>query len=542
MVNENKREENNRAAIYCRVSTEEQAKGDFTSLDSQEKILINFAKSHNLKVYKVYQDAASGENLNRSAYNQMMNDAEDGKFKCIMVTRLDRISRNLKDFLNLSDKLDILGISLKSHSESIDTSTSFGRHITRILIMFGQMERERSNERTREKMVSMIKEGYWTGGLTPLGYDLVNKKLVINRSETKLVNDIFNYYLELPSTLQVAKKLNSLGFKTKKRTSKDQKVRGGGPFTKSVIAQILRNVIYIGKRKYQNDLFEGKHEPIVSNDLFNRVQKRLDLSKYEKHITRTSILPHSLTGIVECGLCGSYMTSGYAKPRNKKYFLYRCTSRVKDTKLRCSAKDIKQEDLDNFIQVIIRQLVHDEKFFDSVFKKIKFNSSKGVLKLKENYSELMRNDTSIKTETTNIINSLAQIDSERIRVPLLEKLEELEKNKELIENELFKLKEKISDQEGNNIDRSQLLEVFNIYLDNYNNIDVVKKKKINQLIFEKIIVKLDSKSDDGEVIIKIRSNGEIKRNWNELKSPKLESSSFRRVWYPREESNLRPKV
>lgn len=531
-----------KAAIYCRVSTEEQAKGDFTSLDSQRIILSEFAKVNKWSIQKIYQDKASGKDLNRPEFKKMMADAEENIFDRILITRVDRISRNLRDFLNLSDKLDQLGISIISSTEYIDTSTMVGKTVRNMMIMFAQMEREMGNERTREKMISMIKEGLWTGGLTPLGYDLKDKKLEINKSEADLVNKIFNYYLEQPSALKVAQRLNSMGVKTKKRITRNNIERGGGKFTKSSIVQILRNDTYIGKRKYQDQLYEGKHKAIVPESLFNKVQNRLDMSKRERHVTHISNLPHTLTDILECGYCGNHMTSIYSNPRGKKYLFYRCTSRNKDSKDRCSSKDIKADEIERFVEKIIKQLVIDEKFFSAVFKRLVYNSSVGLKELQDEFSQLKSNLANKKTEITNILNAIALQPSDLAQKSLNTKLGELELNQEEIENKMNVVGTKITNQSKKTISKNELKEVFNKYIEEFESVSPQKKKRINQLLFEKIICKVDSNSGIGEIVFKVRADGEIKRNWNKLNSTEFDSSNFGKVWYPGEELNLRPTV
>ena len=531
-----------RAAIYCRVSTEEQAKGDFTSLDSQKAILSNYAALLNLDIYQTYQDTASGKDLNRPGFLKMMADAEEGKFDKILITRIDRISRNIKNFLDLAERLDVLKIHLLSKAETIDTSTIVGRALRNILVMFGQMEREMGNERTREKMISMIREGLWTGGLTPLGYDLIDKKLVVNETESKLVNNIFNYYLETPSTLKVAQKLNTLGYKTKIRITRKGDRRGGGKYSKSTVDQILRNVVYVGKRKYSGELYNGKHQPIVSDELFQKVQARLDKSKKEKHLTRNTDSPHTLTGILECGICGNLMTSSYAKPRQKKYFIYRCTTRNKDTKQKCSAKDIKQEELENFIRIVIKQLVSDEKFFDSVFKRMLYDSKSVLTELKEKYSALRINLNQRKTEITNILNAISQVDSVKVKPLLFDKLESLELIRAELEMEMNDLEQKISVRERQNINKNELRSIFKKYISSIQKVSVEKQKRINHLLFEKIISRVDSQTGEGEIIVKIKADGEITQNLSKINDSQVESTNFRNIWYPGEDSNLRPAV
>ena len=151
------------AAIYCRVSTYEQGKGDFSSLDSQEKMLRQYCETKSYAIYEVYRDTESGTTLERKFLQNLLVDATARKFNVLVVTKLDRISRNVKDFLDLDETLNKLGIDIIVTTQNIDTTTPQGAMMRTIMVAFAQFERDMIAERTREKLYNQAKSGYWGG-------------------------------------------------------------------------------------------------------------------------------------------------------------------------------------------------------------------------------------------------------------------------------------------------------------------------------------------------------------------------------------------
>lgn len=187
------------AAIYCRVSTYSQGLGDYSSLDAQENKLREYCKFHGIDIYNVYRDTKTGSTLERDELNQLLEDAANGKFNLILVTKIDRLSRSIRDFQNLHDKLIDFGVDLVAVTQNIDMSTLSGRLMRDILIAFAEFERNMIAERTYEKLISQAEQGKWLGGLVNLGYDVVDKTLVMNEQEAKLVKIIYAKYFEIPS-------------------------------------------------------------------------------------------------------------------------------------------------------------------------------------------------------------------------------------------------------------------------------------------------------------------------------------------------------
>ena len=174
-----------------------------------------FCEKENFEVYDVYADTKSGKSIDRIELNRLREDASKNRFQILVATKLDRLSRNVKNFLDLDYELQQNNIDIKTQSQNFDTTTPSGRMLRMMLIAFAEFERDMISERTAEASEYLAREGHPGGGLPPLGYDRVNKLLVINEEDAEVVKYIFNSYLEEPSTSRIATKLNDQGYRTK---------------------------------------------------------------------------------------------------------------------------------------------------------------------------------------------------------------------------------------------------------------------------------------------------------------------------------------
>lgn len=269
-------------AVYCRKSSEKGLDQEFTSLDNQELACKSYILSQQFQgwnYYKTYSDAGiSGATTNRPALQEMLKDIKDGKIQVVLVYKIDRLSRSIYDFKKMmKDDFERHNCTLVSITQSFDTSTAMGKLTLNMLLSFAEFEREVAAERVKDKIFATKSKGLWTGGCPPLGYDIKFKKLEVNPEEVKDVKRIFELYLESSSLLQLKSKLDELNIRNKKWITLKGKERGGTLFTKNELHQLLQNVIYIGQIQYKatKKVFKGKHQPIISKDLFDAVQEKL---------------------------------------------------------------------------------------------------------------------------------------------------------------------------------------------------------------------------------------------------------------------------
>jgi site-specific DNA recombinase len=242
------------AAIYIRVSTQDQAQHGF-SLDAQEESLMGYAKALGYEVVKIYKDEGkSAKNLNRPEMQNLLKDAEARKFQAIFIYKLDRFSRSLKDLILTIDKLKEWGIDFVSLQDKIETASASGKLMFQIIGAFAEFERNIIGDRTTFGMEKKAKEG---GFITkaPLGYKLVNKQLIADPEQIDKIKSIFEEYLNTQISLtQLAKK---------------------NGFTTSGIKKLLQNTTYIGKVKFANKESEGQHQAMIEKELFDKVQEKL---------------------------------------------------------------------------------------------------------------------------------------------------------------------------------------------------------------------------------------------------------------------------
>jgi len=245
-----------KCAIYTRVSTDNQVEVEFNSCESQKEKILSFIKSQeNMEIFKVYPDPGfTGANTYWPALTEMLHDIKQNKINVVISYKIDRLTRSPKDFYQLIELFEKYSVDFISVTERFDTSTPSGRLLRNIMLTFSQFERELASERTKDKMIQRAQKGMWNGGTIPFGYKAVNKKLVIDKKNAKIVENIYNSYIENQSIVRIIGELLTDNIKDNKGIS----------ISKSRIYNILRNPVYTGKIKYDGTPLRGNHEPIVS--------------------------------------------------------------------------------------------------------------------------------------------------------------------------------------------------------------------------------------------------------------------------------------
>lgn len=297
---------NNIAALYIRVSTDFQAEEGY-SIDAQKQMLAAYCTSRSIPDYEYYIDGGySGSNIERPELNRLIRDIKDKKIKCVVVYKLDRLSRSQKDTLYLIEDVFLpYEVDFISISESFDTSTPFGKAMIGILSVFAQLERENIRMRTRMGMRERVKSGLWMGGgRIPFGYDYDKESgILVKNEDAEKVKKIYSLYLQGYSTYRIAQ---VLGFSSEQ-----------------LVKQILHRKNNCGYIIYNDEEFKGKHEPIISEEIYN---KAMEMAKTRSRTQLYVTSPYLLAGMVECGVCGAKMR--YQKWGKDKIKLY-CYSRQK---------------------------------------------------------------------------------------------------------------------------------------------------------------------------------------------------------------------
>jgi len=253
-----------RCAIYTRKSTEDGLEQEFNSLDAQRDAGEAYIASQKSEGWVClpdrYDDGGfTGGNMERPALKRLLSDIEDGKVDCIVVYKVDRLSRSLIDFSKIMDVLERQSVSFVSVTQQFNTSSSMGRLMLNVLLSFAQFEREMISERTRDKIAATRRKGKWSGGMPMLGYDVDARggKLHVNDDEAARVREIFELYLNRLSLIEVVKELDARGWTTKRWTTRKGHERGGKPFNKNSLFKLLTNRIYLGKITYKDEAYDG---------------------------------------------------------------------------------------------------------------------------------------------------------------------------------------------------------------------------------------------------------------------------------------------
>lgn len=314
-----------RCAVYVRKSSERGLELEFNSLEAQREACIAYIKSQASEGWRVlpsrYDDAAySGGSLDRPALQRLFKDIEDGRVDVVLVYKIDRLTRSLTDFAKLVERFETKSVSLVAVTQRFDTSNSMGRLTLNVLLSFAQFERELASERVRDKVAASRKKGKWMGGSVPLGYDVKDKKLVINVREAKTIRYIFKRYLQLKSFRLLIAELDSKSIATKKRTLSNGKTIGGNRFTCGPLAYILKNRTYLGETSHGDEWFPGEHQRILDDRLFRRVQQQLAEQSVTRRGRRSGQI--SLLGGILFDDRGNRMSPSFTTKNGVRYRFY----------------------------------------------------------------------------------------------------------------------------------------------------------------------------------------------------------------------------
>lgn len=357
-----------RCAIYTRKSTEEGLDQDFNSLDAQRDAAESYIRSQKHEGWEqlteYYDDGGfSGGNLDRPALRRLLADIEAGKIDCVVVYKVDRLSRSLLDFARIMAIFEQYHVAFVSVTQQFNTATSMGRLVLNVLLSFAQFEREMIGERVRDKIAASRRKGKWSGGRPVLGYDVDrahrSPKLLVNPEEAQRVVKIFDLYLELGSMLPVVENLAARGWRNKAWTTGKGEVRGGRPFDKSALYNLLTNPLYIGKVRYKSALFAGEHAPIVAPEVFEAVQARLRSNGRQGGSDVRSRQSTLLRGLLYCQACGRVMVHTYTDRGTRRYRYYTCTMALHAGRAKCPTASLPAGEIEQLVVDQIERLSAD---------------------------------------------------------------------------------------------------------------------------------------------------------------------------------------
>ena len=315
-----------RCAIYARKSSEEGLEQEFNSLDAQRESCEAYVRSQKHEGWRalpqLYDDPGySGGTMERPALKRLLADIAAKRVDVVVVYKVDRLTRSLADFAKIVEAFDANAVFFVSVTQAFNTTTSMGRLTLNVLLSFAQFEREVTGERIRDKIAASKKKGLWMGGLPALGYDVKDRKLVVNEAEAATVRLVFQRYLVLGSVRALKAALDAEGVVSKRRTAADGSPYGGLPLSRGALYQLLQNRVYRGEIIHKGAAYPGEHAPIVEEELWNLVQQKLAANGVERSAKREAGPRPLLTGAL-FDAQGEPMTPSHAVKKGIRYHYY----------------------------------------------------------------------------------------------------------------------------------------------------------------------------------------------------------------------------
>ena len=351
-----------RCAIYTRKSTEEGLEQEFNSLDAQREAAEAFILSQRregwMALHSRYDDGGfTGANMERPALQQLLKAVDSGEVDCVVVYKVDRLSRSLLDFTRILSLFEKSHVSFVAVTQQFNTSTSLGRLTLNILLSFAQFERELIGERTRDKMSAARKKGKWVGGCPVLGYDVdpAGGRLVVNEEEAEQVRGIFAVFEETGSATRTLAEIDRRGWRLKSWTRKRGEFRTGGPFELNSLRRLLTNILYIGAVRHKGQIYPGEHAAILPPERWEGVQSRIGRrASFARGRLRNK--HHALlSGLLYCECCEAPMVYAYAMKGGRKYPYYLCRNAQQKGWAACPSKSLSAQAMEESVVERIRK-------------------------------------------------------------------------------------------------------------------------------------------------------------------------------------------
>jgi site-specific DNA recombinase len=420
-----------RCAVYTRKSTEEGLEQEFNSLDAQRESAEAFIRSQANEGWTClssrYDDGGfTGGNMERPGLQRLLADIASGQIDLVVCYKVDRLSRSLLDFARMMETFERHGVSFVSVTQQFNTATSMGRLVLNVLLSFAQFEREIIAERTRDKVAATRRKGKWAGGTPLLGFDLDPRggRLLVNDEEAARVRAIFALYLEYESLLPVVQELERRGWMGKRWQTRQGRMRGGRPFTKTSLYRLLTNVVYAGQVRYKDEVHPGEQPALIDPDTFSRVQALL--RSHGPAIGAPS--PHRfsslLKGLLRCVPCDCAMTPAHTTKGAKRYRYYTCVNAQKRGWQTCPSQSIPGAQIEQLVLAQIQQLGRDPQLLNQVLAQVRHEDDARLAELESERGGLERDLLRGQGEVRRLLAEVGAGDSNSRVVARLAELHE----------------------------------------------------------------------------------------------------------------------
>jgi site-specific DNA recombinase len=549
-----------KCVVYARVSTDEQASGQYSSVESQIDICkhyIEIQKEKGWQFIQAYTDPGfSGKDLERPGIQSLIEDIKASKLNVVIVYKIERLVRSIKDFYALWDLFEAHNVTFVSATQQFDTSNAMGKLMLNILLSFAQFERENTSEKTRDKMKQRARLGKWHGGWFPFGYDYnkETKKLVINKKETQAVRKIFEQFIEGRKPSEIANLLNSKGIRTKTRTikTKDDQTKniGENRLNEDFIKKILSNPLYKGFVEFANEEFKGEHEAIISTTTWDKANKmlkpviprRIEYAK-DSHI-------HLLKGLAKCGECDVSLTPypGGKKDKNGNPYLYYACGKVVDIgkESPCKVRLLPAREFEKAVKDALIELGKNKPLIDSA---IKNNSKLTKTRIKPLQAEMNKTEQALIDRTAQI-NRLVKVlkSKDMVSKEVSEEYKRMLSERSLLETQKEKLVLDIERCKQDMLDAELIRKTLLSFDKVVGSLPIEDQKDLFQLLIKQITVwsfdptKEKAPKEIGAFVTKIRTRWfriklelyqfpEIEAYYRSIRERKA-SSDFHKNWLP----------
>lgn len=495
-----------RCAIYTRKSTDEGLDQDFNSLDAQRESAEAFIRSQQhegwIALPDHYDDGGfTGGNMERPALKRLLADVKAGKVDCIVVYKVDRLSRSLIDFARIIEVLEGHGATFVSVTQQFNTTHSMGRLTLNILLSFAQFEREVIAERTHDKMSAARRRGKWVGGMPVLGYDVDPRggRLIVNETEAARVRDIFELYLKERALLPTVKELSRRGWTTKRWTTKKGHERGGSAFNKTNLYRFLTNAVYIGKVDYQGEIYEGEHDAIISEDVFGRVRTLLRENRRNGGSEVRNRYGALLKGLLYCGSCKTSMIHAYTSQRGKRYRYYVCSHAQKNGWDTCPVKSLPAGEIERFVIETIRNIGKDDALAAEVIRKAQDQNLQAAESLQNERKFLEKQLRSLDAEMRRLVKSMDQQSGAR----KTDRLAELQDRIQETEQRATQVREELLKTESEHIDHEKMKAALSLFDPVWDALLPKERVRVMQLLIERVVYD----GENGKVSVNFRPAG-----------------------------------
>ncbi len=497
------------------------------------------AEAEGYKVFQVFKEVASSTNLEREELRRMLGKLDE--YDAIFVTKLDRLSRSMHDWCRMNELLDQHDVALVSVTQKIDTSTPMGRFFRDLLMLFAQFEREMIAERTYEKMAEQARQGKWSGGRPILGYDLEGKTLVVNRDEAKIVEAIFDKYLELASISRTTRWANLKGYRTKHVSCKNGREFKPREFTRADIQRMLSNITYIGKVRFDDVEYDGEQEGFIPESKFIQVQELLAAKKDKPRRGDQHQRDTLLLGLVRCGFCGGAYTSSFVNKKNKngtkrRYYYYKCTTKSRRDAAACQGADLRATLIDEAFVQYFRDLAREPDKLEAVLKAAEAASKEGCGELEAERAELSRQLATAERESLTLVDRLTDPDLLGITA-IKNRLTELERQQQTLKSHITDLTLQIRDRRDQSLSSDEIREAFEHFDEIWEELDFEERQYAVRLLVKQIELNFEKGQSEGELKIQAwgRRPTPLSVELRDYRSSELRNQDGR---YPREDSNL----